>query len=103
MAQENEVVPFNGIVTDLTGTPLRGVKIYVTDANYAAKSDRKGRFGLSNVKGTDTLHVVFRKLHYDIPVAGRKAIPQMLWRPIRWRLSGRTGLCRLCHRCPLLG
>jgi hypothetical protein len=74
MAQENEVVPFNGIVTDLMGTPLRGVKIYVTDANYAAKSDRKGRFGLSNVKGTDTLHVVFRKLHYDIPVAGRKAI-----------------------------
>lgn len=75
LSEENDgIVPFNGIVTDLTGTPLRGVKIYVTDANYAAKSDKKGRFGLSNVKETDTLHVVFHKVHYDIPVAGRKAI-----------------------------
>ncbi|MBP5681570.1 MAG: TonB-dependent receptor plug domain-containing protein [Bacteroidales bacterium] len=73
-AQQDSIVPFNGIVTDLTGAPLRGVKVYVVDANYAAKSDRKGRFGLSNVRADDTLHVLYKKTMYDIPVAGRKAI-----------------------------
>ena len=73
-AQEERIVPFNGVVTDLTGTPLRRVKVYVLDANYAAKTDKQGRFGLTNVRPTDTLHVVYQKVHYDIPVEGRKSM-----------------------------
>ncbi|MCR5395690.1 MAG: TonB-dependent receptor plug domain-containing protein [Bacteroidales bacterium] len=74
MAQNETDQPFNGMVSDITGTPLRGVRVYVLDKNYVAKSDRKGRFGLTNVKPTDTLHLVYRKVQYDIPVAGRKSL-----------------------------
>ena len=59
-------VPFNGIVTDALGKPIKGARIYVVSDNFFAKSDKKGRFGLTNVHPTDTLHVRYHKEHYDI-------------------------------------
>ncbi len=67
-------VPFNGMVTDMLGNPVKGAKVYVVDQNYFSKSDKKGRFGLTNVLPTDTLHVLYQKTVYDIPIAGRKSI-----------------------------
>lgn len=71
-------VPFNGIVVDMLGQPLKGAKIYTLDKNFAAKSDKKGRFGLTNVSPTDTIHVIFKKTQYDIPVDGRKSMRVIL-------------------------
>lgn len=68
------VVPFNGIVTDALGKPIKGARIYVVSDNFFAKSDKKGRFGLTNVHPTDTLHVRYHKEHYDIPINGRRSI-----------------------------
>ena len=59
-----EPTPFNGLVCNQMNE----------DARRYAVSDRKGRFGLTNVSPDDTLHVVVKKLQYDIPVAGRKSI-----------------------------
>lgn len=73
-AQAPQGVPFNGLVTDVAGTPLKGVKVYVLSERVFSRSDKKGRFGLTDVNPTDTLHLVYKKVLYDIPVDGRKSI-----------------------------
>lgn len=73
-AQEPEgMTPFNGLLLDIAGNPLKGARIYVTE-HRVAHSNRKGRFGLTNVEPTDTLHILYRKTRYDIPVNGRKSM-----------------------------
>lgn len=72
-AQQHEGVPFNGVVTDMLGQPLKGAKIHILQG-LVAKSDKQGRFGLTDVQPTDTLHIRYRKSNYDIPVNGRKSI-----------------------------
>lgn len=69
-----EGVPFNGLVTDLTGTPLRNVRVFLHAESYSARTDKKGRFGLTNVQSTDTIHLRYGKTDYAIPVEGRKSI-----------------------------
>ncbi len=65
---------FNGIVTDVSDQPIKGVKIYTVSPDFATKSDKKGKFGLTDVRATDTLHLVYKKVNYDIPVQGRRSI-----------------------------
>ncbi|MCQ2335253.1 MAG: TonB-dependent receptor plug domain-containing protein [Paludibacteraceae bacterium] len=67
-------VPFNGLIVDLLGQPIRRVKVYSFDSNYNTSTDRKGQFGLTNVQPNDTLHLVFQHQTYDIPVEGRKSM-----------------------------
>jgi hypothetical protein len=67
-------VPFNGVIVDINGDPVKRARVYVTDENRYAVSDKKGRFGLTNVQPTDTLHVKFGGELYDIPVDGLKSI-----------------------------
>lgn len=68
-----EGVPFNGVVTDLLGAPIKNVKVWVKNKNHYAMSDKKGRFGLTDVHAHDTLHIKYRKLYYAIPVNGKKS------------------------------
>lgn len=70
--------PFNGIITDVAGKPIKGAKIYVINDKFYSRSNKKGQFGLTNVLPTDTLHVIYQKEHYDIPVEGRKSIRILL-------------------------
>ena len=72
--EETEQVPFNGVVTDLTGRPLKGVKVFLHSEGYYARSDKQGRFGLMNVAADDTLHLRYRKEKYAVPVNGRRSI-----------------------------
>lgn len=71
---KNEGIPFNGIIVDLVGQPVKGARIFTLDRNFASKSDKKGHFGLTNVLPDDTVHVIFRHHRYDIPVNGRKSM-----------------------------
>jgi TonB-dependent SusC/RagA subfamily outer membrane receptor len=73
-AQEKEDVPFNGIVEDALGTPLKGARIWNVSPIYYATSNKMGEFGLTNVKPTDTLHVKYKKKVYDIAINGMKSI-----------------------------
>lgn len=73
-AQESESTPFNGIITDVAGTPIKSARIYVKDLHKYATTDKKGRFGLTDVKSDDTLHVIVKKQKYLIPVDGKKSI-----------------------------
>lgn len=67
-------VPFNGVIVDVNNNPVKRARIYVTDENRYAQSDKQGRFGLTDVKSTDTLHVKYRNELYAIPVDGLKSI-----------------------------
>ena len=73
IAQETEDVPFNGIISDLEGKPLKGAVIWTTNERRYAVSNKKGQFGLTNVQAEDTIHIEYKKLKYDIPVEGRKS------------------------------
>lgn len=73
VAQRTEDVPFNGIVSDLEGKPLKGAVIWTTNERRYAVSNKKGQFGLTNVQAEDTIHIEYKKQKYDIPVEGRKS------------------------------
>lgn len=67
--------PFNGVVLDREMKPKKGVKVYVQDPKRYTVSDKKGRFGLTDVQPDDTLHlVVSKKETVLIPVEGRRGI-----------------------------
>ena len=66
--------PFNGLILDFTGKPIRRAKIYVKNPRYYTKSDKEGRFGLTDVQPDDTLHVVIGRKTHKIPVDGAKGI-----------------------------
>ncbi len=66
--------PFNGIITDIAGKPIKGAKVYVVSSKYFSRTNKKGQFGLTNVLPTDTIHVVYQRVQYDLPVEGRKSI-----------------------------
>lgn len=66
--------PFNGMLYDFKGKPIKGAKIYVHNPRHYAKSDKLGRFGLTDVKGNDTLHIVYKGEVYDVEVNGAKGM-----------------------------
>lgn len=66
-------VPFNGYIKDLTGNPCKNATVWI-HKGLEASTNKQGRFGLTNVAPTDTLHVKYRKLIYLVPVNGRKSI-----------------------------
>ena len=73
MAQR-EPIPFNGLLIGSDGKPARSVRVYVNDPDKYAQTDRKGRFGLTNVQPTDTLHIRYEKCDYLIPVNGKRSM-----------------------------
>lgn len=73
-AQESTSIPFNGIITDVVGTPIKNARIYVKDSHKYSTTDKQGRFGLTDVKADDTLHITVKKQKYLIPVDGKKSI-----------------------------
>lgn len=72
LAQEKDV-PFNGIVRFVNGEPVKGARIWVVK-DLETRSDKKGRFGLTNVLPTDTITIRYKKMNYKVPVDGRKSI-----------------------------
>lgn len=72
--EQPQGVPFNGLVTDMTGAPLRNVRVFLHAESYSARTDKNGHFGLTNVQPSDTLRLRYRKMLYTIPVEGRKSI-----------------------------
>lgn len=72
-AQEGPT-PFNGLLLGHDGKPARNVRIYVSTPDKYAQTDRKGRFGLTNVQPDDTLHIRYEKRDYLIPVNGKRSV-----------------------------
>ncbi len=70
--------PFNGLILNSEMKPVKKVKVFNHDENRYATSDKKGRFGLTNVLPTDTLTLVIKKKRVRIPVDGRKSMKIIL-------------------------
>lgn len=68
------IEPFNGLVVDGEGKPVKGVKIWVISESNHSTTDKQGRFGFSSVEENDTLKMKVKKEVYKLPVAGRKSI-----------------------------
>ena len=66
--------PFNGIVTRSDFSPVKGAKIYVTNPKNYTKTDRHGRFGLTDVAPGDSLHLTIKKSTYVIPVDSARSM-----------------------------
>ena len=67
-------VPFNGLILDGNMQPVKKVKVYNTDKDRYATTDKKGRFGLTDVGEANTLTLVLKKEKIRIPVNGRKSM-----------------------------
>lgn len=67
-------IPFNGLLIDGAGKPIKNARIWVSSEEKYAKSDKKGRFGLSNVGVNDTLKVRYLKQTFYIPVNGKRSM-----------------------------
>lgn len=74
LSHAQEDAPFNGILLDKTGEPVRRAMVWVDDATRYALTDRRGRFGLTGVAGNDTLNVKVKRRIYRIAVDGKKAV-----------------------------
>lgn len=66
--------PFNAIITRADFSPVKGAKIYVTNPKNYTKTDRHGRFGLTDVAPGDSLHVTIKKSTYVIPVDSARSM-----------------------------
>lgn len=74
-----EGVPFNGLITDVNGKGISNVKVSLLKAaEKRTRTNRKGRFGLTDVLADDTLKLVWKKETYTIPIAGRKSL-KIVW------------------------
>ena len=66
--------PFNGILLQLDGTPIKNARIYAKTPRDYALTNKKGEFGLTDIAPTDTLNVLIKKRLYRIPVEGRRSM-----------------------------
>lgn len=78
-AQQNDSsdVPFNGLVKDFSGKGGK-VRVFVKNSDKRTVADREGRFGLTNLKPTDTLLLQYRREKVEIPLDGRRSL-KVLW------------------------
>lgn len=67
-------VPFNGLLLDALGKPIKNARIYTINPRNYALSTSEGRFGLTDVSANDTLRILIKKRIYKIPTDGKKSI-----------------------------
>ena len=65
--------PFNGLITSLNGKGIKA-KVVIKGSDKKTISDRKGRFGLTDIKGDETLYIIFKRDTTIVELAGHKSI-----------------------------
>ena len=65
--------PFNGLITRLDGTGVKA-NIVVKDGNKRTRSDGKGRFGLTDIKGDEVLYIIVKRDTTIVELQGHKSI-----------------------------
>ena len=69
--------PFNGLITRPDGTGIKAM-VRVAGSNKMTRADGKGRFGLTNIDGDDTLLFIFKRDTLTVPLEGRRSI-ELVW------------------------
>ena len=65
--------PFNGLVTRLDGSGVKA-SIVVKGGEKRTHSDAKGRFGLTDIKGDETLYIIVKRDTTTVELQGHKSI-----------------------------
>lgn len=65
--------PFNGLITRLDGSGIKA-NIVVKDSDKRTRSDGKGRFGLTDLKGDETLYVIIKRDTTAVELTGHRSI-----------------------------
>ena len=74
-AQPSRKIPFNGLLTDLCGQPIKRARVYVTNPKDYALTNKDGEFGLTNVAPYDTLNIIIKKKQlFKVPINGKRSI-----------------------------
>lgn len=71
-------VPFNGLILDSELKPMKKVRVFNKDERRYATTDKKGRFGLTDVAPDDTLTLVVKKRRVKVPVDSCKSLKIIL-------------------------
>lgn len=74
IAQNSEAVPFNGLIVDVAGKGIKNVKVEVKNTKRYTKTDKQGRFGLTNITPQDTLVFTIKRLTHEIEVGDAKSL-----------------------------
>ena len=69
--------PFNGVITRIDGTGIKAL-VRVVGSDKMTRADGKGRFGLTNIKGDDTLQFIYKRDTLVVPLEGRRSI-SVIW------------------------
>ena len=67
-------IPFNGLLLDIAGKPIKRAHVYIKSPKEYALTDRHGRFGLTDGMHNDTLKILLKKKLYYVPVNGKKSM-----------------------------
>lgn len=65
--------PFNGLITRLDGSGVKA-NIAVKGSDKRTRSDGKGRFGLTDIKGDETLYIIIKRDTTVVELAGHRSI-----------------------------
>ena len=65
--------PFNGLITRLDGTGIKAT-VAVKDSDKHTRSDGKGRFGLTDIKGDDILYIIVKRDTTTVALEGHRSI-----------------------------
>lgn len=74
LAQNSESVPFNGVIVDMAGKGIKNVKVEVKNTNRYTKTDKQGRFGLTNLTPQDTLVFTIKRIKNEVEVGEAKSL-----------------------------
>ena len=65
--------PFNGLITRLDGSGVKA-NIVVKGGDKRTRSDGKGRFGFTDIKGNETLYIIVKRDTTAVELQGHKSI-----------------------------
>jgi hypothetical protein len=75
--------PFNGLVVRPDGSGIKAM-VRVAGSDKMTRADGKGRFGLTNIKGDDTLQFIYKRDTLVVPLEGRRSI-EVVWYEEKYR------------------
>ena len=65
--------PFNGLITRLDGSGIKA-NVVVKGKDKRTRSDGRGRFGLTDIKGDETLYIIIKRDTTVVELAGHRSI-----------------------------
>ena len=72
LAQNDDAVPFNGVIVDVAGKGIKNVKVEVKNTKKYTKTDKKGR--LTNLAPDDTLVFTIKRMTHEVEVGEAKSL-----------------------------